>query len=326
MKNQKLLVNFNEKSFFIPLLFIVIVSILGYFIYLAKVQRSKLFENQNTFNNLIVLNKEFNLYLESPFQYDNFDVINKKIVDFEEDFNHIIKDKNLNNKEFKIFSDSFVNIINQKISKLRKFKSYKAILNNSFRIIQKLKVNIDSNKYEELYLMIMTLDKDYTIDVESLLNTIESLEPNNLYEEYFLKHSTNIVNNFVKLEKIKEDVYDLDISNKLNEFNQKYIAYVNKTFSQATISIFIIFSLLVILIGFYIFHEYKIFISNRDLNRFRKTVENSDNIVLITDKNQNIKYVNDAFTKTTGYKLEEIIGRKPNMLKSGLHSKSFMII
>lgn len=194
-----------KKSFFIPLLFIVIVSILGYFIYLAKVQRSKLFENQNTFNNLIVLNKEFNLYLESPFQYDNFDVINKKIVDFEEDFNHIIKDKNLNNKEFKIFSDSFANVINQKISKLRKFKSYKAILNNSFRIIQKLKVNIDSNRYEELYLMIMTLDKDYTIDVESLLNTIESLEPNNLYEEYFLKHSTNIVNSFVKnLKKLKK--------------------------------------------------------------------------------------------------------------------------
>ena len=66
-------------------------------------------------------------------------------------------------------------------------------------------------------------------------------------------------------------------------------------------------------------------LSNKALSRFRKTVENSDNIVVITDENESIKYVNEAFTKTTGYSLKEIIGQKPSILKSGKQPEEFYI-
>jgi PAS domain S-box-containing protein len=64
-------------------------------------------------------------------------------------------------------------------------------------------------------------------------------------------------------------------------------------------------------------------IAHQDLSRFRKTLENSDNIVVITDNESKIKYVNQTFTKVTGYSLEEALGQNPNILKSGRKSKEF---
>ena len=43
----------------------------------------------------------------------------------------------------------------------------------------------------------------------------------------------------------------------------------------------------------------------------------------ITDKNQKILKVNKAFEKITGYTQEEVIGKTPALLKSGLHDREF---
>ena len=46
-------------------------------------------------------------------------------------------------------------------------------------------------------------------------------------------------------------------------------------------------------------------------------VEQSPNTVLITDLDANTVYVNDAFTRITGYGREEMLGHNPRILKSG---------
>ncbi len=45
-------------------------------------------------------------------------------------------------------------------------------------------------------------------------------------------------------------------------------------------------------------------------------IEQSPTIVMITDTKGNIEYVNNKFTEVTGYTLEEVHGKKPNILKS----------
>ncbi|HSX71574.1 MAG TPA: EAL domain-containing protein [Pseudomonas sp.] len=45
--------------------------------------------------------------------------------------------------------------------------------------------------------------------------------------------------------------------------------------------------------------------------------------VLVTDREQRIVHVNPAFTRITGYTAEEVLGRQPNMFKSGRHDDAF---
>jgi PAS domain S-box-containing protein len=52
-------------------------------------------------------------------------------------------------------------------------------------------------------------------------------------------------------------------------------------------------------------------------------VEQTADSIVIADRNGRIQYVNPAFEQTTGYTRQEIIGKTPAILKSGLHDDSF---
>jgi len=52
-------------------------------------------------------------------------------------------------------------------------------------------------------------------------------------------------------------------------------------------------------------------------------VEQSAIIMVITDLEGKIKYTNPAFTKTTGYTQEEVIGENPRILNAGTQAKSY---
>lgn len=54
-----------------------------------------------------------------------------------------------------------------------------------------------------------------------------------------------------------------------------------------------------------------------ELKQFRKAVEASGHAIYITDTDGTIEYVNPAFEATTGYTVEEAIGRQPDILNSG---------
>ena len=52
------------------------------------------------------------------------------------------------------------------------------------------------------------------------------------------------------------------------------------------------------------------------IRHLSRAVEQSPNIVLITDTDGHIEYVNPKFTEITGYSMEEVRGRNPSLLKS----------
>jgi PAS domain S-box-containing protein len=61
----------------------------------------------------------------------------------------------------------------------------------------------------------------------------------------------------------------------------------------------------------------------RQRRQFRSAVEHAGHVVLITDTDGTITYVNDAFEDVTGYEANEAIGRRPSMLQSGQHDEEF---
>lgn len=60
-------------------------------------------------------------------------------------------------------------------------------------------------------------------------------------------------------------------------------------------------------------------------NIVMKIFENIEEGLMVTDKEKNIVFINPAFQNVTGYRAEEIIGKKPSILQSGIHSKSFYV-
>ncbi|GJQ64667.1 MAG: hypothetical protein SCALA702_37200 [Melioribacteraceae bacterium] len=64
-------------------------------------------------------------------------------------------------------------------------------------------------------------------------------------------------------------------------------------------------------------------ILNTISNDFFRILQNSPSTIVVTDKNAVIEYVNPKFTQLTGYQLEDVIGRKTNLLKSGFQSDDF---
>ncbi len=54
-----------------------------------------------------------------------------------------------------------------------------------------------------------------------------------------------------------------------------------------------------------------------------QAIKQTDDMVLITNNEGVITFVNDALLKHSGYTVEETIGQKPHIFKSGKHDKSF---
>jgi len=63
--------------------------------------------------------------------------------------------------------------------------------------------------------------------------------------------------------------------------------------------------------------------NNEELKLFYQAVEQSPVSINIINCDGNIEYVNPYFTQVTGYTKEEVIGRNPNILKSGKQDAAF---
>ena len=56
---------------------------------------------------------------------------------------------------------------------------------------------------------------------------------------------------------------------------------------------------------------------------FRAYAESCPDAVLVTDRDGRIEYVNGAFERMTGYRCDELVGKRPAALKSGTHEADF---
>ncbi|MFD1586659.1 PAS domain S-box protein [Halorientalis brevis] len=63
--------------------------------------------------------------------------------------------------------------------------------------------------------------------------------------------------------------------------------------------------------------------SERSLRQFRRAVEAAGNVILITDTDGTIEYVNPAFESVTGYSSEEALGETPRLFSSGKMSDEY---
>lgn len=65
----------------------------------------------------------------------------------------------------------------------------------------------------------------------------------------------------------------------------------------------------------------KVYKSQYQANKLSKALEQTSDLVTITDDSGNIEYVNASLCETTGYTQKELIGKKPSIFKSGQQSE-----
>jgi PAS domain S-box-containing protein len=63
--------------------------------------------------------------------------------------------------------------------------------------------------------------------------------------------------------------------------------------------------------------------SEERLNLLSKAIEQSADIMMITEPDGTINYINSAYLRITGFSGEEVIGKTPSVNKSGQHDKAF---
>lgn len=63
--------------------------------------------------------------------------------------------------------------------------------------------------------------------------------------------------------------------------------------------------------------------SEQDLVRFATAIEQGKEAIMMTNADSIIEYINPAFHWMTGYPWEEVVGKKPDILKSGKHDDAF---
>ena len=63
--------------------------------------------------------------------------------------------------------------------------------------------------------------------------------------------------------------------------------------------------------------------ADEELHKFSNAIEQASEMIMITDSEGEIQYVNPEFERLTGFNKQEILGKTPRILKSGKHPEEF---
>jgi len=317
-----------NKRLFNSAILIIILLTLAFFINNARIQNNNYFNFRTSIENLILFNNDFDSYTQDTYQYHNFDIIDKKMSLFALEFEQLKKDENTSNKNNYELSKKILEIdatLNAKITILAKLKSYQAVINKSYIIIERIIEKGINKDLNNIFIFIMTLNKKENISFTKEINKLKDLK--NLYknknDQLFLKHVNILLTYSNKIKKLNIKLQELTVYTQLIELRNHYNLYFLSIIKTAYISVIILFLFLFLTILLYFIYDKRLANSKKELKRFKDTIENSNNIIIITDNHLRIKYVNDAFLHSTGYTQNEVLGKNPKFLNAGKQTKEF---
>lgn len=329
----------KKNSFILLGTFLAAVLIANFWLLLTLGEKSRI--QTDTFqeiNRLKLIDRNFDSFLNKKMSYFNYDLIVEKT----EAFANTLATLKQNAKEH---SDVTVQAAIYKVEKtfehkvgvLNKYKAYNSQINNSTRYLMDLKRELNSHFHQDAYL-INLIDQTYyelilislqlnldLLGLESKITELAQYSHKNSNETLstFVRH-ISIVSEYVKKTNIilqGKDAKELTVVlERLGGTYEDYFQRNQKTQSYLTLSIFTI-SILFFLAFVVIFRKDQLI--KKELETFRKAVEDSDNSIVMTDSEQVITYVNEAFARASGYTREEAIGAHPRMLKSGVQNEEF---
>ncbi len=293
----------------------------------------QLFSKQSdAITKLKLLDKDFHYFSASKGIFQNYDIVNKKIVDFQNNLTYLKSIMQKDGKEIHKIEDEF------EIEKtlIEHTKSYNSIIINTLSYLHDLKQNIKqfSSLDEERFRLIdstlfksMQFYTNNTNNYNSIKHDLETIgniaqERHDLYLNYFYHHEKSLVSIIANLQKENKSVDNLHLYEQLDSIYKQLQYDFNDylSISKMLMNGIMLFLGMLLLGIFYLYN--KSLGQKKELNAYKYAIENSDNSVVITDLNKNITYVNEAFEKESGYTKDEVLGNNPRILKSNLLDSS----
>lgn len=221
---------------------------------------------------------------------------------------------------------------------IEQYKAINARMNNSLFFLFNLKREIGNQEnpdlrliqmsdaiLQEIMLLSLKNQKNWQalqMQLETLKKYAESIHENDLPRLFFL-HANELRNTLTRLEEIESSASGQNVPEQLEKIQTHFHHYFDELNQQEH---FNALTLLGITMGFFLafFYFYrKESTTKQELLYFKQAVEDSDNTIILTDKKQQIIYVNESFEKVSGYKRDEVIGKNPRIVKSNHHSPEF---
>lgn len=327
--------NKNNKIFISFIVFIICLVFFGIFINQVKNQVIASIDYQTKITRMRILNQEISEMFTRLYHLYNDEIIHTK----EDEITNIIRSlENRLSKDILISKENLLDkltsikfLLSKKQGYIDDFRLYNANFHNAY----------DNLSHTYMLIMEQNLRKSTRVLIATIYNNIIALKIEEKDERALLRLESKFSN--IKNATVKDFISNAKIaiesSAKLQDIASKSQAlqmenYLNKLFlatkhyfTSITIlatSLTILMITLLILFALLIWYLYKEQLKDKMLlTKFRKSIEESDNIVVITDDKYRITYTNDTFEKVTGYKKDEAIGKNPKILRSGIHSKNF---
>jgi len=323
------------EGFYVLLLFFALL-LFALFLYLLNINNH--IRHYNTYREklqtMAILDHEIETVFHQKYRYIDYDEVSQLIKTFE---GCIVKLKQSGvREEFgeKSYQDfmAIQGLFEQKKDLLERFEALNAQLTNSVHTLFDLRktieneMKLDQKKQEEVHQLSFTISQilmDIPYDKVHFALLLSRLKENTKEHrlfKYFDMHIQHFLQGVEEMNRLLEKNKKVDLLNAIQQMNDDLSLFYSKKRNvqqQIAMGFFLLaFIILILLVVRYAKERKK----TRELLAFRYAIENSDNVIVITDVERHIEYVNDAFEARTGYTKEEAMGENPNILKSDLVS------
>jgi len=330
---------FHKKyidSFVITMLLFLLLGI-GLFYYLKLIEKHI---TQFQINNARVLKLQsldmhIETFIQNRFHLINYDEMNKNLRSFEVILNELEGIQYEGN-----FALPFIPMINEIKSKyeekkyhIEKIKSYNSHIVNSVYYLFDLRKELFDSGIESRKELSEAIEESFFILIKKFANVpmgathiqevtkrLQELEKTIPIDtvKYFSLVFNNVIEEMVLMDKSVKSIEEIALMKTLHKIEKLlHTGYDKNILSQKLIATFV-FLLSFIFVIVLLMTYYRIKKDKAELLSYRYAIENGDNIIMMTDTDYNITFVNEAFERNTGYSRGEVIGKNPKFLQSGL--------
>ncbi|WP_200414425.1 PAS domain-containing sensor histidine kinase [Arcobacter sp. FWKO B] len=334
MENKKI-IRLDKILIFVIPFFAIILSIAYFYIKDIEAKNRLYFVHNDLINQLIAIDNSFNEFINHKLELVVFDDIALQVEEFDKKLSFIIEDSKENS-----FSQYYTKkaldiykLYDTKRLYIERLKSRKAFAYNTITyfldktdidylsLTQEQKDSVDDLKIDLIALFFEVGDVK---KLDIILNKMEYFDNvNSVYMKNFIRQSHALRENLFQKHHITHLVQNIDLEKNLLSLKQILNTMSDNELTYSSMMINIAFVLMVLFFISILVISFRLQKTRKELASFRTAVENSHNVVVITDKQQKIIYVNEAFEHITGYQAHEVLGNKPNILKSGLQDDDF---